>query len=561
MRIGYLPISFSPLAAQEQQGRIDVIGQKQAQKREAVREGFKEFGIVLAEIAASIIIPKVGGFLLKGVLAGTKLAEAASKVATVTTRITSALDKAVAQSPTVFKILFTQTAKAVVTKAPKQIIAFNLVGTASEVIQGEKDPLEILKRVGLTTASILGFTALGGVVKGSLIKVERALWSRIPVNSAGFRDGGMKFTQIINGKEIVTYSSPAAEAFHKQLRISKVIGRFIDGGTNLNILRSAKSLDSIVATSLGILKLKHIIAMLRKVAFKNERLKRLYYLAARRRQKLLLARRKAIRRFRKKFNKISKTFSVDKVRKAFNKHFDKQTREYNKLIQQSRADTTEVEKLKLKQDMDNFILKSQGAVPIEGKIGSQWLLGYKWFPNINKNKPVEEQLDATTIEGSLRVFFKSRVPKRARISHKGKTYYAKPMKAAITFKEVPYQVFQGFINSSSPGEYYWNNFAMHRLKGGGKTKGWQPRSSVDIDFLIDKQSVGSKAQSGLYGLGGVGGNLKTLLFKQLGYIKGMEIYIKHWNDTKKVIGYIKNPLGSTFNLAKKSLGKRLSIGK
>ena len=91
-------------------------------------------------------------------------------------------------------------------------------------------------------------------------------------------------------------------------------------------------------------------------------------------------------------------------------------------------------------------------------MGSQWLLGYKWIPNSDK------EID----QGKLRVFFKSRIPKRARVIHKGKRYFAKPMKAAITFKEMPYQTFQDFINASSPGEYYWDNFAMHRIKGGGK---------------------------------------------------------------------------------------------
>ena len=197
-------------------------------------------------------------------------------------------------------------------------------------------------------------------------------------------------------------------------------------------------------------------------------------------------------------------------------------------------------------------------MPISGKVGSQWLLGYKWIPNVNKNKSAEDQLDATVVEGSLRIFFKSRIPKRARIKHKGKWYYPKPMKAAITYKEVPYQVFQDFINASSAGEYYWETFAMHRLKGGKKTKGWQPRSTADIAFLVNKQSIGQNIQSGIYGLG-IGGKLKGLLYKDLGYIPGMHVAIKYWNNTNKVVGYIMNPLKSTFNFSKKSLVKRLSI--
>ena len=449
--------------------------------------------------------------------------------------------------------------EAAITSA-KFAVSSALVQTTSGAIQGESAE-DIVKEVSISAAVITGISFAQAAVKAkkliTALKTTKKLHNKFAEASFQLRLKEIRTDQV--NKFANTVKEIEEELIQSVTKIKlKAESTIIEDIIGTTIGKQLKGIDSLQSLALSKLKLSALKKLFKKGAKGNARINKLYQAANRIAKKQKALEKKIRKTIKDKLKPINDIFNIDNVKKQFNNHFDKQTKEYNDLISRSRKDINAIEKLKLSQDMDNFILESQGAMPISGQVGSQWLLGYKWIPNINKNKSAEDQLDATVVEGSLRIFFKSRIPKRARIKHKGKWYYPKPMKAAITYKEVPYQLFQDFINASSAGEFYWETFAMHRLKGGGKTKGWQPRSTVDIAFLVNKQSIGQNIQSGIYGLG-IGGKLKGLLYKDLGYITGMHVAIKYWNNTNKIVGYIKNPLASAFNFSKKSLVKRLGI--
>ena len=558
-------ISFDPKASQIGAGRIDPLGQENKRALKIV----KEVLIGVLEFVATTV-------LTAGIGTAANAIKAAGQAAKGFVTIASGGFEALSYTGTgirgAVQAAGTKFAEAAATSS-RFIISSAVIQTTSGATRGENAE-DIAKDIAITSAVVTGISFAQAAAKTAKLlsgikKTERILQGYQTSTVSWTVEGGkpvVKTASAVLGKggsSSFTYANKAAanvtddfinaivktESSVQSNIIEKIIGETVG--------KSLKGIDSLQGLALSKLKLSTIKNFIKKLSQKNSKFSKLSNTITRIEKRQKETERRIIKTFKDKIKPVTDIFNIDNVKKQFNIHFDKQTKEYNDLIQQSKKDLTEVEKLRLRQDMDNFILQSQGAMPINGQVGSKWLLGYKWIPNINQNKPIEEQLEQSLVEGKLRVFFKSRVPKRARISHKGKSYFAKPFKAAITFKEVPYQVFQEFVNASSPGEYYYENFAMHRLPGHKKTAGWQPRSSADIDFLISKQSVGEK----LFGLGGMKGPLGSLLSKQLGYIPGAQVAIKYWNDTKKVIGYIKNPLGSTFNLAKKSLGKRLSIGK
>ena len=544
-------VVFDPLSSSIGAGRLELLGIEEKQRLKLVKTiltSATEF------IATTILTAGIGNIFT------------AAKITANAAKIVRGWDVLGKNTLTIIGTKFTEAA---ITSA-KFAVSSVLVQTTSGAIQGESAE-DIVKEVSISAAVITGISLAQAAVKvgnilGSIKKVQQ-IYKAYPNFIIGIEgDIQSKYWYDISLAKGPRLVEPVGISRQAADDLAGVLLK-IDQKINSNILekivgttigKQIKGVDYLQSLALSKLKLSALRKLFKKGAKGNARINKLYQAANRISKKQKEIEKRIIKTIKDKLKPITSIFNIDNVKKQFNNHFDKQTKEYNDLISRSRKDISAIEKLKLSQDMDNFILESQGAMPISGKVGSQWLLGYKWIPNVNKNKPTEDQLDATVVEGSLRIFFKSRIPKRARIKHKGKWYYPKPMKAAITYKEVPYQVFQDFINASSAGEFYWDTFAMHRLKGGGKTKGWQPRSTVDIAFLVNKQSIGQNIQSGIYGLG-IGGKLKGLLYKDLGYIPGMHVAIKYWNNTNKIVGYIKNPLASAFNFSKKSLVKRLSI--
>ena len=533
-------VVFDPLSSSIGAGRLELLGIEEKQRLKLVNTiltGAIEF------IATTILTAGIGA------------------VFQTTKAVT---DLALLGTQRIIQVVSTKFTEAAITSS-KFAISSALVQTTSGAIQGESAK-DIVEEVSISAAVITSISFAQAAIKS--VKIAVGI-KKVQESARKFQQLSAKAidkitpNQPLHAKTISninkTIEDLGEELFNSVAKIqTQVKSSIVEQIAGISIGKQLKGIDSLQSLALSKLKLSALRKLLKKGAKTNTRINKFYQAANRISKKQKALEKKIRKTIKDKIKPITDIFNIDNVKKQFNNHFDSQTKEYNDLISRSRKDINAIEKLKLSQDMDNFILETQGAMPISGQVGSQWLLGYKWIPNINKNKSAEDQLDATVVEGSLRIFFKSRIPKRARIKHKGKWYYPKPMKAAITYKEVPYQVFQDFINASSAGEFYWETFAMHRLKGGGKTKGWQPRSTADIAFLINKQSIGQSIQSGIYGLG-IGGKLKGLLYKDLGYIPGMHVAIKYWNNTNKIVGYIKNPLASAFNFSKKSLVKRLSI--
>ena len=540
-------VVFDPLSSSIGAGRLELLGIKEKERLKLV----KTILTSATEFIATTILTAGIGAVFQTAKVAAQTTEELIKLATLsTTKETIAL-------------VGSKFTEAAITSA-KFAVSSTLVQTTSGAIQGESAE-DIVKEVSISAAVVTGASFAQAAVKAgkllTALKTTKKLHNKFYEEIFQLQLKNIQVNPVDQvGKNFQRLAKESREELMNSVTKIKLKAEstIIEDIIGTTLGKELKGIDTLQSLALSKLKLSSLRKLFKKGAKENALINKLYQAANRISKKQKALEKKIRKTIKDKLKPINDIFNIDNVKKQFNNHFDKQTKEYNDLISRSRKDINAIEKLKLSQDMDNFILESQGAMPISGQVGSQWLLGYKWIPNINKNKSAEDQLDATVVEGSLRIFFKSRIPKRARIKHKGKWYYPKPMKAAITYKEVPYQVFQDFINASSAGEFYWDTFAMHRLKGGGKTKGWQPRSTADIAFLINKQSIGQIIQSGIYGLG-IGGKLKGLLYKDLGYIPGMQVYIKYWNDTNKIINYIKKPLASTFNFSKAKLSKRLSI--
>ena len=316
----------------------------------------------------------------------------------------------------------------------KFIVSSILIQTTSGVIKGENAE-DIAKEVSINAAVITGITFAQSALKVSNILNNLKNVRKIIAANPGL---GVE-AQILKGN--IKYSPAFASAAQQQSSLAKeaaddLIANLIKIDQKINstvvekivgttIGKQLKGIDSLQTLALSKLKLSTLKKLLKKGVKENTLINKLYQTTTRISNKQKALEKKIIKTIKDKIKPITDIFNIDNVKKQFNNHFDKQTKEYNDLISRSRKDISAIEKLKLSQDMDNFILESQGAMPISGQVGSQWMLGYKWIPNINKNKSAEDQLDATVVEGSLRIFFKSRIPKRARIKHKGKWYYPK----------------------------------------------------------------------------------------------------------------------------------------
>ena len=183
----------------------------------------------------------------------------------------------------------------------------------------EQDPVTVFSKVGITTLSITGIAAATGLLQGIKQPILKAIIKKPPK--------GIKDNQV------------------------KAITKLLDKEISVSNIKNVKHLDKILINSI---KLKHIGFLFKYLSKKNKAFNKLYQYTIKKQKQLLKKKKTIIKKVNKKLEPIKKTFSIEKVKQAFNNHFDKQTKEYNELINQSRKDTTAIEKLKLQQDMDNF---------------------------------------------------------------------------------------------------------------------------------------------------------------------------------------------------------------
>ena len=401
-------VVFDPLSSSIGAGRLELLGIEEKQRLKLVKTiltGATEF------IATTILTAGLGAVF--------QTTKAVAQTTEGLIKLASAGSKGIYEA---IGAKFTEAAIA----SSKFAISSSLVQTTSGAIQGESAE-DIVKEVSISTAVITGVSFAQAAVKASKVvkglkktsklleKYEKAKF--ISEKGKAIFGRGTPELEALGFKQPLFYKAASkhanivlkeledeltASVTKIKLKIERTIVEDVIGTT---LGKELKGIDSLQSLALSKLKLSALRKLLKKGAKGNARINKLYQATNRIAKKQKALEKKIIKTIKDKIKPITDIFNIDNVKKQFNNHFDKQTKEYNDLISRSRKDINAIEKLKLSQDMDNFILESQGAMPISGQVGSQWLLGYKWIPNINKNKPAEDQLDATVVEGSLRIFF------------------------------------------------------------------------------------------------------------------------------------------------------------
>ena len=132
----------------------------------------------------------------------------------------------------------------------------------------------------------------------------------------------IEFRKTINelGDELF-YSLKHIEAKADSSIIEQIVGTTIG--------KQLKGIDTLQSIALSKLKLSALRKLLKKGAKGNARINKLYQATNRIAKKQKALEKKIIKTIKDKIKPITDIFNIDNVKKQFNNHFDKQTKEYN----------------------------------------------------------------------------------------------------------------------------------------------------------------------------------------------------------------------------------------